>query len=74
MEEKQQKMLGTEVEVLVEGFDSEVGSMYGRSQADSPDVDGMVYFCCSKSAPLPGTRVRVLVNDFVECDLLGEMI
>lgn len=75
MDQKQGKMIGKKIKVLVEGFDQEVGSMFGRSCADSPDVDGLVYFCCNENCrPEPGTFVTVLVNDFIECDLLGEMI
>lgn len=75
VEQKQNEMIGKKIRILVEGFDSEVGSMYGRSYADSPDVDGLVYFCCDKNCHLaPGTFVTVLINDFIECDLLGELI
>lgn len=74
VKEKQSCLLGQEIEVLVEGFDSDVGSMYGRSYADSPDVDGLVYFCCEGEQPNVGDFVNVIINDFVECDLLGEMI
>lgn len=75
MNQKQRKMIGKKIKVLVEGFDSEVGSMFGRSCADSPDVDGLVYFCCNENCcPAPGTFATVLVNDFIECDLLGEMV
>ena len=41
--------IGKELQVLCEGFDDEAGMLYGRSYADSPDIDGCVMFkgCCA---------------------------
>lgn len=36
--------VGTALGVLCEGFDDESGLWYGRSEADSPDIDGRVLF------------------------------
>ncbi len=35
---------GTVMEILVEGYDEYSGCYYGRSYADSPDIDGKVLF------------------------------
>ncbi|NLH01913.1 MAG: hypothetical protein GX488_08480, partial [Clostridiales bacterium] len=32
------------VKVLCEGYDEETGLQFGRSYADSPDIDGIVFF------------------------------
>ena len=37
-------LIGKTLEVLVCGFDEEFGMYYGRTYADSPDIDGKVYF------------------------------
>ena len=42
--EKNKEKLGCRLEVLCEGYDEECFLYYGRSRADSIDVDGKVYF------------------------------
>jgi len=39
-----QSFVGRTIDVLCEGFDGEAGLWYGRSYADSPDIDGQVFF------------------------------
>lgn len=69
---KNQQKIGTEQEVLVEGYDDYIKCYYGRSTADAPDIDGKVFFYSNR--PLqPGTFVTVCVNDVIEYDLLGEL-
>ncbi len=69
---KNQQKIGTEQEVLVEGYDDYIKCYYGRSAADAPDIDGKVFFYSNR--PLqPGTFVTVCVNDVIEYDLLGEL-
>ena len=43
--------LGECLEVLCEGFDAEMGCYVGRTYADSPDVDGKVYFTAGGLVP-----------------------
>ncbi|MPM00554.1 Ribosomal protein S12 methylthiotransferase RimO [bioreactor metagenome] len=66
-----ESLLGTWLEVLCEGFDRESGLFIGRSYADSPDVDGHVYFTAAEEV-LPGQFVRVLVTGASDGDLTGE--
>ena len=47
MQEMGEAQLGREVEVLVEGYNKTTGFWYGRSEADSPDIDGCVFFTVS---------------------------
>ncbi len=70
-EEKNQQKIGSTVEVLVEGYDSYIKCFYGRSAADAPDIDGKVFFISEKSLEV-GSFVKVLINDVIEYDLLGE--
>ena len=74
MEKYNENLLGKEIEVLVEGFDRYAECFFGRSKADSPDVDGKVFFTCTDRKPYEGEIVKVRVDDFLDCDPIGEMI
>lgn len=74
MEKYNEGLIGKEIEVLVEGFDRYAECFFGRSKADSPDVDGKVFFTCSGEKPREGDIVKVMVNDFLDCDPIGEML
>jgi ribosomal protein S12 methylthiotransferase len=67
-----ERMLGQTVEVLCEGFDHEMGCFIGRSFADSPDVDGHVYFTAAGQVE-PGSFVSVLLTGVSDGDLTGEL-
>ena len=71
-EEKNSQKIGSILEVLVEGYDSYIKCFYGRSAADAPDIDGKVFFMSEKSLEV-GSFVKVLINDVIEYDLLGEI-
>lgn len=61
---------GEVMDVLCEGYDEEQQLWYGRTYADSVEVDGHVYFS-SEEAPQEGAFVRVLITDSLGADLLG---
>lgn len=69
-----ESLIGTETEVLVEGYDRLASCYYGRSYADSPEVDGCVFFTCSNTKPAIGDFVKVRITDYMDCDPIGEMI
>lgn len=62
MDEFCQGFRGKTIRVLCEGYDGEAGMLYGRSYADSPDIDGQVFF---KGSCRDGdmTSVRILEAD-----------
>ena len=62
MDEFCQGFCGKTIRVLCEGYDGEAGMLYGRSYADSPDIDGQVFF---KGSCRDGdmTSVRILEAD-----------
>lgn len=64
--------LGSTLEVLCEGFDSDMGCYMGRSYADSPDVDGKVFFTAAGVVPA-GTFVNVRITGTEDGDLVGEI-
>ncbi len=66
------KMMGKTLRVLVEGFDRYSECYFGRSFADSPDIDGKVFFR-GKAGLRPGIFVDVLIDDELDGDLLGEV-
>lgn len=65
-----ESLIGTDVEVLVEGFDRYAECWYGRSYADAPEVDGCVFFTADKK-PKVGSFVTVHITDYMGCDPVG---
>ena len=61
---------GETMEVLCEGFDDEQQLWFGRTYADSVEVDGHVYFE-SDGEPQAGEFVPVLITESLGPDLLG---
>lgn len=61
---------GEVMDVLCEGFDEEQQLWFGRTYADSVEVDGHVYFE-SDEEPQEGTFVPVLITESLGPDLLG---
>ena len=67
-----EERLGECLEVLCEGFDAEMGYYVGRTYADSPDVDGKVYFTAGGLVPA-GAFVWVRITGTSDGDLTGEI-
>ena len=72
MDAYNEQRLGTVMEVLCEGFDADAGCYRGRTYADSPDVDGHVFFTAAGQVPA-GEFVQVRVTGTENGDLTGEM-
>ena len=60
------------MEVLCEGFDPDEGCWVGRTYADSPDIDGHVYFTAAGTVPA-GSFVNVRITGTSDGDLTGEI-
>ena len=71
--ENNQKKIGTDTEVLVEGYDDYIKCYFGRSPSDAPEVDGKIFFLAKRPLVI-GEYVNVHINDVIEYDLLGEQI
>jgi ribosomal protein S12 methylthiotransferase len=69
MEDFCRSRIGQIIRVLCEGFDEEKGCLYGRSEADSPEIDGLVYF---RGWCEPGEMTSVRVTETFDGDLVGE--
>lgn len=61
--------IGTRMEVLCEGYDPETERYFGRTYADSPDIDGRVLF--DAEAAHVGDFVWVDITDTVDGELIG---
>ena len=70
MDEYNAAKIGEVMEVLCEGYDTENGVYFGRTYADSPEIDGMVRFR-SASPIRTGEFVQVLMEDEADGDLVG---
>ena len=66
-------VLGTEREVLCEGFDGQAQMYFGRSYAESPDIDGRIYFSADQEVE-PGTFVNVRLTGTMDGELTGEQV
>ncbi len=70
MDAYSESMIGKTVEVLVDGYDEEMEQFYGRTYADSPEIDGRVWIATDE--PLTeGTFIKVCVDAVVDGDLSG---
>jgi len=73
MEDYCQSRIGSTVKVLVEGFDRYAECFFGRSYADAPEVDPNVFFTSEDKVTI-GEFVNVEISDYLECDLIGEVV
>lgn len=64
--------LGSVMEVICEGFDSQQGCFVGRTYADSAEIDGHVYFTAAGSIPA-GKFINVRITGVSDGDLTGEI-
>lgn len=72
-EARNRAQLGKRIKVLVEGFDRESCCYVGRSEADAPDIDGVVLFVSEKELS-PGDFAEVELLDILEYDLMGRAV
>ncbi len=71
--EKNRHKLGSILEVLCEGYDEDNYMYYGRSYADSIDIDSKVYFASEDEVEI-GSFVKVEILDCDEYDLTGKEV
>ena len=73
MDDYNSAFLGKTLEVLVDGYDEELEQYFGRTFADSPEIDGRVWIA-SEEALSEGTFVKVTVDGLVDGDLSGFIV
>ncbi len=70
MDDYNAALIGKTLEVLVDGYDEEAEQFYGRTYADSPDIDGRVWLA-SEEPLREGTFAQVQIDGTVDGDLTG---
>ena len=68
-----ESVLGSMREILCEGFDPQAQMFYGRSYAESPDIDGRVWFTAEEEVPA-GSFVPVRLTGTMDGELTGETV
>ena len=66
-------LIGKVLTVLVDGYDEEFEQFYGRTYADSPDIDGRVWIA-SEEPLSEGTFIKVCIDGMIEGDLSGYIV
>ncbi len=70
MDDYNASMIGKTLEILVDGYDEELEQFYGRTYADSPDIDGRVWIA-SDEPIREGDFVMVTIDGCMDGDLSG---
>ena len=73
MDQYNASLVGKTMEVLVDGYDEEMEQFYGRTYADSPDVDGRVWIATEEPVR-EGSFVNVCIDGSVDGDLSGYLV
>lgn len=73
MAQNNEKMIGSTVEVVTEGYDRYGECYFGRSAADAPDIDGKIFFRSSERKLTSGSFVKVKITETLDYDLIGEI-
>ena len=73
MDEYAQEWLGKTLEVLVDGYDEEYEQYFGRTFADSPEIDGRVWLASDDDLS-EGSFVMVQLDGIIDGDLSGYVV
>jgi len=73
MDDYSNSMIGQVFDVLVDGYDEEFEQYYGRTFADSPDIDGRVWIACDEDLS-EGDFIKVEIDGLIDGDLSGYIV
>ena len=73
MDDYNQALIGEIFNVLVDGYDEEIEQYYGRTYADSPEIDSRVWIS-SEEALQEGSFIRVMIDSLVDGELNGYIL
>ena len=73
MDDYNASMIGKTLDILVDGFDEDLEQFYGRTFADSPEIDGRVWIA-TEEAIVEGTFVKVCIDSVIDGDLSGYLL
>ncbi len=71
MDEWSRDFIGKTIRVLCEGYDEEIGMQFGRSYADSPDIDGVIFFSGECAA---GEFAEVEITETADGEWFGRQV
>ncbi len=69
----QQALVGTETEVVCEGYDRLFEMYFGRDASYAPEIDGMIYFS-AKRRLRTGEFIKIRFTDSLDNNLIGKML
>lgn len=70
MSRQNEEKVDTVITVMVEGYDKYGECYFGRSEADAPEIDGIIFFDSDKPHQM-GDFVQVKITEVVGYDLMG---
>ena len=73
MDDYNASMIGKTLDVLVDGYDEDVEQYYGRTFADSPEIDGRVWIASDEPVS-EGCFVKVTIDSVIDGDLSGYLV
>ena len=73
MDDYNASLLGHQLTVLVDGYDEDYEQFYGRSFADSPEIDGKVWIASEESLT-EGSFVNVVIDAIIDGELSGYLM
>ncbi len=66
-------MVGKTCKVLVDGYDEEFAQYFGRTYADSPEIDGRVWIA-TEEAIREGEFINIYIDGLIDGDLSGYIV
>ncbi len=73
MDDYNAAIIGQHLQVLVDGYDEEFEQYFGRTYADSPDIDGRVWIASQEDIS-EGDFVTVCIDGLIDGDLSGYIV
>ena len=73
MDDYNESMIGKVLDIIVDGYDEDNEQFFGRSYADSPEIDSKVWLATDESL-MEGTFVKVCIDGIVDGELTGYVL
>ena len=73
MDDYNESMMGKTMAVLVDGYDEEFEQYFGRTFADSPEIDGRVWIATEEPIS-EGEFIQVCIDGLIDGDLSGYIV
>ena len=73
MDDYNEAMMGKTMQILVDGYDEELEQFFGRTYADSPEIDGRVWIA-SEEPLQEGEFVNLTIDGCIDGELSGYVV